>query len=270
MSAFDKLQKSINQKNSILCIGLDSDLKKIPDSFEKSFNGLLEFNKCIIEATSDMAAAYKINFAFYEQYGSDGFDLLKQTFELIPNDVFTIADAKRGDIGNTSAAYSKAVFDFFKADSITVNPYMGFDSIEPFLEDKSNYVFLLVLTSNPGSYDFQRLSSDGKFLYQHVIEKSTSRFTKENLGFVVGGTHAEELAEIRKQAQENCLLIPGVGAQGASISAIRKAIGNSLALINVSRAIIYPQLKGETDKLDFSVEVRKTASNFYKEMKFKQ
>ncbi len=270
MQSFTKLKASIQKAKSILCVGLDTDIKKIPNCFESNFDGLLEFNKSIIEATFDVAAAYKINFAFYEQYGSDGFDLLKKTFELIPQNIFTIADAKRGDIGNTSAAYAKSVFDFFKADSITINPYMGFDSIEPFLENKDKYIFLLALTSNPGSYDFQRISSDGKLLYQHVIEKSTSHFAKENLGFVVGGTHIDELSQIRKQVPENCLLIPGVGAQEASASAICEINGSSPALINVSRAIIYPKLEEGSDKLDFAEKVRNSAGNFFKEMQIQQ
>jgi len=240
-NAYDKLQDSISRSGSMLCVGLDSDISKLPVGFEKSINGLLEFNKSIIKATSQVAAAYKINFAFYEQYGSDGFDLLKNTFEIIPENIFTIADAKRGDIGNTSLAYARSVFDFFEADSVTINPYMGFDSIEPFLEYKNKFVFLLALTSNKGSYDFQRLDVAGRPLYQHIVEKTLKNYSNKNIGFVVGATHPDELAALRRVAEDSCFLIPGVGAQGADVDAVTTANNKKLALINVSRAIIYPE-----------------------------
>jgi len=240
MTSYEKLVNSISKKQSMLCVGLDSDIKKIPNCFEKNCAGLFEFNKTIIEQTKDFCSAYKINFAFYEQYGSEGFDVIEKTLQIIPEDIFTIADAKRGDIGNTSLAYSNSVFNYFNFDSVTVNPYMGLDSISPFLEDKSKFVFLLALTSNNGSNDFQRLLSDGKPIFQYVIEKTSKVFTNKNLGFVIGATHPKELEILRNIIPEHTILIPGVGTQGGDITAVRKANGNSLALINVSRAIIYP------------------------------
>ena len=258
MNSYNKLIASIAEKKSILCVGLDSDIDKIPNCFEKNIYGLFDFNKTIIEQTKDFCSAYKINFAFYEQYGSDGFDLISQTVDLIPKNIFTIADAKRGDIGNTSAAYAKSVFNFFPFDSVTVNPYMGFDSISPFLEDKSKFIFLLALTSNQGSHNFQRLISDGKPIYQHIIEQSSKEFSKENIGFVIGATHPKELFELRKIIPENAILIPGVGTQGGDIRAVKEANNNSLALINVSRAIIYPEI---TDN-DFAKSVRDTAKKY--------
>ncbi|MDR0927901.1 MAG: orotidine-5'-phosphate decarboxylase [Ignavibacteria bacterium] len=258
-NSYNKLISAIKSKKSMLCVGLDSDISKIPaESFSKNINGLFEFNKTIIAQTADICAAYKINFAFYEQYGSDGVDLLKQTLQIIPQDIFTIADAKRGDIGNTSTAYSKSVFQYFMADSITVNPYMGIDSIVPFLEDTDKFIFLLALTSNKGSYDFQRLECDGKPLYLHIIEKSAKEFEVENLGFVIGATHPTELGDIRKLIPNNAVLIPGVGAQGGDVSAVMAANGGGPALINVSRAVIYPDIIDN----DFGASVRRAALKY--------
>jgi orotidine-5'-phosphate decarboxylase len=278
MTSYDKLINSISSKKSMLCVGLDSDINKIPNCFEKNISGLFEFNKIIIEQTQNICSAYKINFAFYEQYGSEGFELIKQTLRQIPDNIFTIADAKRGDIGNTSAAYSKAVFKNLNFDSITANPYMGLDSISPFLEDKSKLIFLLALTSNAGSQDFQRLISDGKPIYQHIIEKSAKNFSHKNLGFVIGATHPDELAALRKIIPENPILIPGVGTQGGDIQAIKKANNNSTALINVSRAIIYPEISdekvadinknNEISKKDFADLIKKAAINFNKNINF--
>lgn len=243
MNAIEKLQESVKEKSSVLCVGLDSDLNKIPDTFSKSMAGLLDFNIEIINATKDLAASFKINFAFYEQYGVEGFSVLKETMKAIPNNIFTIADAKRADIGNTSKSYAKSIFDFFDADSITVNPYMGIDSLEPFFEYKNKMVFVLALTSNPGSYDFQRLLSDGKPIYKHVVERTTNIYSNEQLGFVVGATHPKELEDTRNIAKNYTFLIPGVGAQGGDIQAVLKANQSDNALINVSRAIIYPEIK---------------------------
>ena len=267
MASYKKLITAINKKKSLLCVGLDSDINKIPANiFSKDINGLFDFNKAIIENTEDFASAYKINFAFYEQYGSDGFDLINKTLKLIPNDIFTIADAKRGDIGNTSAAYSKCVFNYMNFDSITVNPYMGIDSISPFLEDTSKMIFVLALTSNLGSNDFQRLVSNHKPIYQHIIEKMINIFDKENVGFVIGATHPNELAEIRKIITDNVVLVPGVGTQGGDIDAILAANNNLPALINVSRSIIYPECINSNDNssLCFFESVNKTAA-FYKD-----
>ena len=239
MNSFDKLNNAISETGSFLCVGLDSDIARLPESVERDIDGLLQFNNKIIEATQEFAAAFKLNFAFYEQYGSSGFDVLKKTISAIPENKFIIADAKRGDIGNTSKAYAKAVFDFFKADAITVSPYMGNDSILPFFDYQDKMIFILALTSNPGSEDFQRLECNGKYLYEHVIEKTMQYGNKWNTAYVVGATHPEELKQIRKTIPDNYILIPGVGTQGGDVDAILKANGDSPVIINVSRDIIY-------------------------------
>ena len=267
MDSYNKLIEAINKKKSLLCVGLDSDINKIPHNiFSKNINGLFDFNKAIIENTKQFAAAYKINFAFYEQYGKDGFDLINKTLELIPNDIFTIADAKRGDIGNTSAAYSTSVFSCMNFDSITVNPYMGIDSISPFLENKNKMIFVLALTSNNGSNDFQRLISANKPIYQHIIEKILNAFDVKNVGFVIGATHPNELANIRNIISQNFILIPGIGAQGGDIDAVIKANNDLPAIINVSRAIIYPEYinAGNNTNSNFYERVSEKASFYQK------
>lgn len=242
MRAFEKLQKITKDNDSILCVGLDSDISKIPQHFGRDIEGLIKFNECVIEATKDKVNSYKINFAFYEQYGLEGFEALKKTFDMIPENIFTIADAKRGDIGNTSRSYAKSCFEYFQADSITVNPYMGNDSVEPFLEYKDKMTFLLNLTSNDGSRDFQRLQSDGKELYKHVMSKSMKWAESDRLGYVVGATHPEELEELRKLAPTRVFLIPGIGTQGGDIEQTLHANADGPAIINVSRAIIYASI----------------------------
>ncbi len=263
MNSYKKLQQSIKSSGNILCVGLDSDIKKIPSIFSKDLSGLLEFNKTVIEATRDLAAAYKINFAFYEQYGAKGFDALQKTFEMLPQSAFSIADAKRGDIGNTSAAYARSVFNELGADSITVNPYMGLDSLDPFFEFSEKIIFVLALTSNGGSFDFQKMMCDGTELYKHVIDKTYAKYNHQQMGYVVGATHPEEIAEVRALASESILLLPGVGAQGADVSAVMNANQNGLAMINVSRDIIYPQSEG-----DFAENVWQKALHYSEKMKF--
>ena len=257
MTALNKIKNIQKQNNSILCIGLDSDLNKIPNHFSKDINSLIKFNIDVIESTKDLVCAYKINFAFYEQYGIDGFSILKDTFDYIPQNIFTIADAKRGDIGNTSTAYAKSVFEYFKADSVTVNPYMGQDSVAPFIKFKDKMVFLLAMTSNIGSNDFQKIVSDGKPLYQTVIEKSKRWSTHEQLGFVVGATHPEELKKIREIIPQHCLLIPGIGSQGGNIYGSISANSGGLAIINVSRDIIYA-----SQEKDFKETIRERAKYY--------
>jgi len=239
MNSFEKLTKSIDVSGSMLCVGLDSDISKLPNGIEKNLDGLLKFNKKIINSCSTYASAFKVNFAFYEQYGSEGFDVLKETMDNMPNDKFIIADSKRGDIGNTSKAYAKSCFEYFNADSITVNPYMGSDSILPFLEYKNKMVFVLALTSNPGSADYQRLIAEDEPIYKHVIKKCAALSENKNIGFVVGATHPDELSEIREIIPDKFLLIPGVGSQGGDIEAILEANKSGPAVINVSRDIIY-------------------------------
>ena len=169
MNSFEKLQSAVKEKESLLCVGIDPSLEKLPLHFKNEPSSILDFSKAIIDATSEFAAAFKLNFAFFEQYGTEGFEILKNLFDYIPKDIFTIADAKRGDIGNTSAAYARSVFDFFGADSVTVNPYMGYDSVSPFLDYKDKMTFILSLTSNSGSDDFQRLRAGKIDVFQHVI-----------------------------------------------------------------------------------------------------
>lgn len=260
MKSYNKFINIKQKNNSLLAVGLDTDINLLPISIPKTFDGMLEFNRRIIEATKDLVCAYKINFAFYEQFGLDGIEVLKKTFELIPEEIFTIADAKRGDIGNTSKSYAKSVFDYFNADSITVNPYMGNDSVSPFLDYTDKFVFLLAITSNPSSMDFQRLYSDNIPVYQHVINKSSQWADETNLGYVVGATHPEELKTIRNSKPNRVFLIPGVGAQGADSKATIAANNNGLAIINASRAVIYA-----SKEADFDCKARDMAEYFRKE-----
>lgn len=239
MNSYEKYVKAIDDKRTYLCIGLDSDINKMPEGIHKTPEGVLSFNKRLIDSTHDLALSYKINFAFYEILGSAGFEIIKKTIEYIPENVFVIADAKRGDIGNTSRAYADSCFNYFKADSITVNPYMGKDSVSPFLEFTDKIIFLLALTSNPGSNDFQRISTGNKEVYQEVILKSSKWASPEQLGYVVGATHPEELANIRAIVPDNMFLIPGVGTQGGNIQEVLKSNMNKPAQINVSRDIIF-------------------------------
>jgi orotidine-5'-phosphate decarboxylase len=239
MNAFEKMMARQMAVSSRLCIGLDTELSKIPQQLHAEPSPILSFNQTIIETTHHRASAYKINTAFYEQYGVKGWEALEQTIDLIPQDIITIADAKRADIGNTSAAYARAIFDDLNCDAITVNPYMGYDSLAPFLEREDRMVIILALTSNPGSADFQRLISDGKPLYRHVIETVLSWKSEATIGFVIGATHPEELSMIREYASDAVLLIPGIGAQGGDIDAIMNANANGPVFINVSRGIQY-------------------------------
>jgi len=247
MNAVKKL-KLKNDERKFICVGLDTDLEKIPHHLKSSENPILEFNKRIINATSDFAAAYKINFAFYEKLGSKGFDILLQTKEIIPDDILVIADAKRGDIGNTSKYYADSVFNYFGFDSITVNPYMGEDSVKPFLDYEDKLIFILALTSNPSADDFEKLQlKDGSYLFQKVIEK-VSRWNKEsNCGIVFGATKLQELQENINSFNNLPVLLPGVGSQGGSLEEVmRLFIKNKKLnlLINISRGIIY---KDNTD-----------------------
>ncbi len=239
MKSYEKLINSINKSGSRLCVGLDTTAAKLPGKLKGDPNRIVEFNRNVIDATAEFAAAYKINFAFYEQYGVSGMRMLEETIKEIPEGIFIVADAKRGDIGNTSEAYAVSAFEHFGADSVTVSPYMGVDSVEPFLKFPSKMVFVLALTSNVGSKDFQRLEFGGKPLFMHVIEKSRSWAEDDTVGFVVGATHPDDLKLIRAAAPMNALLIPGVGTQGGDAEATIAANGKAPAIINVSRDIIF-------------------------------
>ena len=237
-----KLKKIQASNNTLLCIGLDTDPAKIPPALHTSENPQLEFNRRIIEATKDLVCAYKVNSAFYEAEGLDGWRAIKETVELIPESVISIGDAKRGDIGNSSERYSSALFDIMNFDAATVSPYMGKDSLEPFLRSNDRCAFVLVLTSNPGSRDFQRLKVGKKFLYEKVVETAIKWNKKNNIGFVVGATHPKELQRVRKKAPDVPLLIPGIGSQGGSLEgAVKYGCDRHgfMAVINASRSILY-------------------------------
>ncbi len=239
-----QLTEQIIKKKSFLCIGLDVDLNKIPQHLLQTEDPIFEFNKAIIDATHHLCVAYKPNTAFYEAYGLKGWKALEKTINYLNDnhpDIFTIADAKRGDIGNTSTMYAKAFFEDLAFDSVTVAPYMGKDSVEPFLAFKDKHTIMLALTSNQGAFDFQTKQVEGKELYKQVLETSKNWKNSENLMYVVGATKAEYFAEIRKIVPNSFLLVPGVGAQGGNLQGVCKygMSKNVGLLINSSRGIIY-------------------------------
>jgi len=240
----EQLTTQIIKKKSFLCIGLDVDLNKIPQHLLSEEDPIFAFNKAIIDATHHLCVAYKPNTAFYEAYGLKGWTALKKTIEYLNEsypEIFTIADAKRGDIGNTSTMYAKAFFEDLAFDSVTVAPYMGKDSVEPFLAFQDKHTIMLALTSNKGAFDFQTKTVEGNELYKQVIETSKTWQNAENLMYVVGATKAEYLADIRKIIPESFLLVPGVGAQGGNLQEVCKYAMNAHVglLINSSRGIIY-------------------------------
>ena len=239
-----QLVSEIRKKKSFLCIGLDVDLDKIPAHLLQEEDPIFAFNKAIIDATHHLCVAYKPNTAFYEAYGIKGWKSLEKTINYLNEnypEIFTIADAKRGDIGNTSTMYAKAFFEDLAFDSVTIAPYMGKDSVEPFLAFEDKHTIMLALTSNQGAFDFQTKTVDGKELYKQVIETSKSWKNSQNLMYVVGATKAEYLADIRKIIPESFLLVPGVGAQGGSLEEVCKyGMTDTVGLlINSSRGIIY-------------------------------
>lgn len=250
----EDLQEQIIAKKSMLCVGLDTDLSKIPKHLLETEDPIFEFNKAIIDATAPYTVSYKPNIAFYEAYGVAGWNSLIKTINYLNTEypkIFTIADAKRGDIGNTSNRYAKAFLDWQDFDSVTVAPYMGSDSVLPFLTVQGKWVILLALTSNEGSVDFQTQElKNGKMLFEEVLEKSKDWGNADNMMYVVGATKADYLKRVRQIVPDNFLLIPGVGAQGGSL---REVMENGLSskpnlLINSSRGIIY----SGGDSLDFA------------------
>ncbi|HMJ71311.1 MAG TPA: orotidine-5'-phosphate decarboxylase [Cyclobacteriaceae bacterium] len=260
-----ELFSQIKKKNSYLCVGLDTDITKLPRHLLAEKDPVFEFNKQIIDATHDLCIAYKPNVAFYEAMGSKGWESLQKTVDYIPKNCFTIADAKRGDIGNTSSLYAKAFFKEMSFDAITVAPYMGEDSVKPFLEFKDKWVILLAHTSNPGSNDFQLMKSDtGSLFYEEVILRSRKWSTPDNMMYVVGATRADKVEGIRKLAPDNFFLVPGIGAQGGSVEEISKYGLNKECglIINSSRAIIYA-----SPDTDFASEARREALKIQLEMK---
>jgi orotidine-5'-phosphate decarboxylase len=273
MKFTEKLISASRANNSLVCVGLDSDLKKLPDCLKNLDDPVSEFNSGIISSTSSHVCAYKLNLAFYEALGKRGWDILEKTLAQIPENIITIADAKRGDIGNTSDLYARAFFETFNFDAITVNPFLGYDSVQPFLEYKDKGIFILTLTSNPGSRDYQYLEIEGKPLYMKTVEKILKWNVNENCGLVVGATHPDELSEIRFKADKLPLLIPGIGAQGGDLEATIKSGCNrhgELALINLSRAVIYASNKEDYAEkaglaaLDYKNKINNIREPFFK------
>jgi orotidine-5'-phosphate decarboxylase len=263
-----QLFEQIKAKRSFLCIGLDTDIQKIPRHLLDTSDPIFAFNKEIIDHTHDLAVAYKPNLAFYESLGAEGLVSLDKTVKYIRDkcpEMFIIADAKRGDIGNTSSLYARAFFDHYDFDAVTVAPYMGEDSVKPFMSYLDRWVILLALTSNKGAADFQFLKNDqnGDALYESVLKTSQQWGTTDNLMYVVGATKAEKLEEIRELVPDHFLLVPGVGAQGGSLQEVAQYGMNQQCglLVNSSRAIIYA-----SDGNDFAVEARKEAEIVQLEM----
>ena len=261
-----QLINQIRKKQSFLCIGLDVDLNKIPQYLLKEEDPIFAFNKAIIDATHHLCVAYKPNTAFYEAYGLKGWKALEKTIKYLNEkhpEIFTIADAKRGDIGNTSSMYAKAFLEDLGFDSITVAPYMGKDSVEPFLAIRDKHTILLALTSNEGAFDFQIKHVNGKELYKQVLETSKSWKNSKNLMYVVGATKAEYFADIRKIIPDSFLLVPGVGAQGGSLLEVCKygMNANIGLLVNSSRGIIYA-----SQERDFAEAARNSAIKLQQEM----
>lgn len=258
-----ELITQIKDKRSFLCVGLDTDVTKIPKHLSSSSNAVVEFNKAIIDATKDHCVSYKINTAFYEAMGLKGWAAMEETLHYIPQTHFKIADAKRGDIGNTSSQYAKAFFETLPFDAITVAPYMGEDSIRPFLEYENKFTIVLGLTSNEGAKDFELQKTGEEFLYEKVLRTVRKWGTADNLMFVVGATQATALAEIRKIIPDNFLLVPGVGAQGGSLAEVAKYGMNKDCglLVNASRAIIYAG-----DQEDFKEKAMQAAKQYQVEM----
>jgi orotidine-5'-phosphate decarboxylase len=252
-----KLKKVLRETNSHLCIGLDTDLRKLPVFIKSSVNPVYDFNELVIEATKDLVCAYKLNIAFYEAAGEIGWSAIKGTLKLIPENIITIADAKRGDIENTSELYARTFFDEFGFDSITIHPYMGSDSVRPFIRRKNKFVFLLALTSNYGSNDFQHLKINKKPLYEIVIEKALT-WNDHKIGFVMGANYDRELKSITAKYPDVPILVPGIGAQKNSLSRTVTAVQHNLFLINQSRSIIYTAPKAE-NAVQFKEIVRENA-----------
>jgi orotidine-5'-phosphate decarboxylase len=261
-----QLHEQILLKKSFLCVGLDPDLTKIPSHLLETEDPIFEFNKAIIDATHDLTVGYKPNTAFFEAYGIKGWMSLQKTINYINDnypEIFTIADAKRGDIGNTSSMYAKAFFEDLNFDSVTVAPYMGKDSVEPFLAFENKHTIMLALTSNEGAFDFQTLTTNGKELYKQVLETSKTWKNSHNLMYVVGATKAEYFTEIRKIVPDSFLLVPGIGAQGGSLSEVCKYGMNDKIglLVNSARAIIYA-----SNGTDFAEKAREEALKVQQEM----
>jgi orotidine-5'-phosphate decarboxylase len=264
---YKELSDQILRKRTYLCVGLDTDIRKIPSHLQQSVDPVFEFNKQIIEATAEYCVSYKPNIAFYEAMGAKGWESLQKTLEYIPKTHFTIADAKRGDIGNTSGLYARTFFDPSSSglnfDSVTVAPYMGSDSVTPFLEYENKWVILLALTSNIGSSDFQRLETGGSPLFEQVLKTSQDWAGVDKMMYVVGATQASEFQKIRSITPDHFLLVPGVGAQGGNLEEVSKFGMNSSCglLVNASRSIIYA-----SSEKDFAQKAGEEAQSLQREM----
>lgn len=258
-----QLIQEIKRKKSVLCVGLDTDMEKIPSHLFSEEDPVFAFNKAIIDATKDHTVAYKINTAFYESQGVKGWISLGKTLEYIPKDIFTIADAKRGDIGNTAEQYAKTFFHTYPFDSVTVAPYMGQDSVKPFMQFPGHWAIVLGLTSNAGSADFQLQQCGDEMLYEKVLKTVANWGSPENLMFVIGATRKEQLQHVRKMLPEHFFLIPGVGAQGGDVPTVCENALNKDGgiLINVSRAVIYAG-KGQ----DFQKQAETAAKEYQQQM----
>ena len=260
----NKLIAEIKSRKSFLCVGLDTDMDLIPKHLLDTKDPIFEFNKAIIDATKDYCVAYKPNIAFYECLGPKGWESLKKTIDYIPKEKFTIADAKRGDIDNTSRYYAKTFFEYMDFDAVTIAPYMGEDSITPFLEYENKWVIVLALTSNKGALDFQFLTDmNGKKLYEHVLEKTAKWGTPENLMYVVGATRAEGIKNVRKIVPNHFFLVPGLGAQGGSLTDTSNYGWNEDCglLVNASRSVLYA-----SSGLDFAQKAGEKAQEIQKQM----
>jgi orotidine-5'-phosphate decarboxylase len=272
MTFREKLLSVQRSQHSLVCIGLDTDPQLLPNHLRDSVDGVLEFNRWIIETTQDLVCAYKPNLAFYEALGSRGWEILHETLALIPKHIVTIGDAKRGDIGNTAERYAKSLFGDFGFDAVTINAYMGHDAVEPFVRAPERGAFVLALTSNSGSKDFQRQIIGSRPLYEKVVRASMKWNTNENIGLVVGATHAKELKAIRTIAPKMPILIPGIGKQGGDLkSSIRFGCDKNgeLAVINSSRAILYASAERDfadvarRETIKLRDEIRRYQSDFF-------
>jgi orotidine-5'-phosphate decarboxylase len=255
--------EQIKRKQSFLCVGLDTDINKIPADLKKLDDPVFEFNKIIIDATIDLCVSFKLNLAFYETLGPDGLISLQKTIDYIPDDIYLIADAKRGDIGNTSEMYASEFFNYYNFDAVTLSPYMGKDSVDPYLKFQNKWVILLALTSNSGSNDFQMLKTENGFLYEEVLRKSNTWGNTDQIMYVVGATQSSYLKNVREIVPDNFLLIPGVGTQGGNLEEVTKfGINKSVGLlVNASRSIIYA-----SNDSDFDKAAQKRASEIKSEM----
>lgn len=261
----EQLITEIKRKQTFLCVGLDTDIEKLPEHLKNAEDPVFEFNKAIIDATKDYCVAYKPNIAFYECLGPKGWESLKRTLDYIPQNIFTIADAKRGDIGNTSRYYAKTFFEYLDFDAVTIAPYMGEDSITPFLEFKNKWVIVLALTSNKGALDFQFMTDmKGEKLFEKVLKTTEKWGTPENMMYVVGATRVEGIGHVRKSVPNHFFLVPGVGAQGGSLEEVANFGWNQNCglLVNSSRGIIYAS-NGE----DFAEKASESARQIQLQMK---